>query len=143
MNKHTFNPIVQHPAGFTVKTEDGINGQEFFYCEGPKASAGQITVESFWNKPGGIDLHFTNDRHMDNEIFNMEELATLTGLIEEVATKINYAAAQDFFESHPQYFETTLGVGKLAALADANQLSAPEAFQAYMDLYNKRGGVDA
>ncbi|WP_334123037.1 hypothetical protein [Glutamicibacter sp.] len=131
------------PAGFTVVTENGINGQEFFYCEGPKATAGQITVESFWDQPGGISFHITNDRHLDNGIFNREELGSLGRLIEQVNSKISYAAAHDYFAQHPEHFEKAIGVVELAVLADAQGLSAPEAFQAYMDIYGKSGDDNA
>lgn len=72
------------PAGFTIGYEDDLNGEEFMYCTGPKAISGQITVETFWSIPGGIEYHITNDRHADNGIFNEAELIELSRLIREV-----------------------------------------------------------
>lgn len=72
------------PAGFTIGFEDDLNGEEFMYCTGPKATSGQITVETFWSIPGGIEYHITNDRHADNGIFNEAELIELSRLIREV-----------------------------------------------------------
>ena len=81
------------PAGFTIGYEDDINGEEFMYCTGPKATSGQITVETFWSIPGGIEYHVTNDRHADNGIFNTDELIELGRMIREVvaATKLSTA----------------------------------------------------
>ncbi|MGO2166659.1 hypothetical protein [Corynebacterium casei] len=97
MTQSTANDYNGHmptpPARFTIGFEDDINGEEFMYCTGPKATSGQITVETFWSIPGGIEYHVTNERHSDNGLFNTDELIELGRLIREVvaATKLSTA----------------------------------------------------
>ncbi|MDV2979020.1 UNVERIFIED_CONTAM: hypothetical protein Q9R71_17775 [Actinomycetes bacterium ARC8] len=84
------------PAGFTIGYEDDLNGEEFMYCTGPRATSGQITVETFWSIPGGIEYHITNDRHADNGIFNHTELVELSRLIREVAAATKATTTENF-----------------------------------------------
>jgi len=83
------------PAGFTIGFEDDMDGQEFMYCTGPKASSGNITVETFWSIPGGIEYNITNARHSDNGIFNEKELIELARLIREVMAATKTTTAQN------------------------------------------------
>ncbi|WP_346922118.1 hypothetical protein [Glutamicibacter creatinolyticus] len=85
----------QPPAGFTIGFEDDMDGQEFMYCTGPKASSGNITVETFWSIPGGVEYNITNARHADNGIFNEKELIELARLIREVMAATKTTTAQN------------------------------------------------
>lgn len=84
------------PPGFTTGWAENYDGEEFSYCTGPRATSGQITVETFWSIPGGIEYHITNDRHSDNGIFNHTELVELSRLIREVAAATKATTTENF-----------------------------------------------
>ncbi|WP_413454600.1 hypothetical protein ACLQ8T_10420 [Glutamicibacter sp. FR1] len=131
MNKNTRITPVTPPAGFTTETETTPRGEEFFYCAGPKATSGQITVESFWDQPGGISFHITNDRHMDNGIFNREELEAIPGMIKSVLETIDLAHTEQYLAERPELLDNIKTVTDLARIADEHNLKVTGVFAVY------------
>lgn len=149
---------VTPPAGFTAETYlDCVDefGEIPAVCE-PYGSCDcdrsieyhgpNVTGETF----SGITSQWTPERGIffliqkpDSPVWSEEQLSELPSVIEAIERKIYYTAAKDFFERHPEHFDREPGIYELACLADENNLSAPEAFQAYMDIYKKRESNNA
>lgn len=148
MNKNTRITPVTPPAGFTTETETTPRGEEFFYCAGPKATSGQITVESFWDQPGGISFHITNGRHLDNGIFNREELEAIPNLVRNVLEQIDIAHAVEYMKANPvpKRFPRWHTVTDIAAWCDEHNIGAVAGFAAFDELhgaeYRINGGAD-
>lgn len=166
MNNVTNFP--QPPVGFKLEyacscgmgcTPNDLNADENCQIlgssyEGPGvhlSSSSGCQVNSRWTAERGVFFDISNygyasdadDAKYIEKPWTREQLEHLPKMVEQVLSKIDYAAAHDFFENHPAHFENAATVQGLALLADENNLSVPEAFQAYMDIYKKRGGDDA
>ncbi|MGP5124284.1 hypothetical protein ACTXJU_15590 [Glutamicibacter ardleyensis] len=76
------------PAGFRrvaiANNLDEPFGFEEYQITGPKATSGNVTVESFWSEKDGVEIHVTNNGNPDNGIFTLTELTELSKLISEV-----------------------------------------------------------
>lgn len=108
---------------------------------GPNANGKTFSgITSQWTPKLGI--FFLIQKH-DSPVWSEKQLSELSSVIDAIKYKIHYTAAKDFFERHPEHFDHVTGVGALAVLADQNNLSAPEAFQAYIDIYKKREADNA
>lgn len=153
------------PAGFKLEyhcscgmgcTPEDLNTEE--NCEiighsytgpGVYLDSSSVQLNSSWTAKHGITFHLSNYKCQDDDgnwtesSWTRDELAQLPAMVTKVLSTIDYAAAKEFFEQHPEHFDRVPGVGALAVLADQNNLSAPEAFQAYMDLHKQRSADNA
>ncbi|MBF6672427.1 hypothetical protein [Glutamicibacter sp. FBE19] len=104
-------------------------------------------VNSSWSASDGIRFLVSNHGYTSDaddapyveKTWTREQLKRLPQMIEQVLSKIDYEAAKQFFERHPEHFQEAVTVQELARLAHENNLDTPQTFQAYMDIYNKRG----
>lgn len=94
----------QFPAGFravAILSLDEPHRVEEYEIRGPEATSRNITVQSFWSEPGGVEFHVTNSRHADNGIFTREELDVLPGLIVQVTQSLDIAHAVEYMRANP------------------------------------------
>lgn len=153
------------PAGFKLEyhcacgmgcTPEDLNTEENCHIighsyDGPSVylDNSNVQLNSNWTAKHGITFHLSNYKCQDDDgnwtesSWTRDELAQLPAMVTKVLSTIDYAAAKEFFEQHPEHFDRVPGVGALAVLADQNNLSAPEAFQAYMDLHKQRSADNA
>lgn len=153
------------PAGFKLEyhcacgmgcTPEDLNTEEKCHIIGHSYDGPGVYLDnsnaqlnSNWTAKHGITFHLSNYKCQDDDgnwtesSWTRDELAQLPAMVTKVLSTIDYAAAKEFFEQHPEHFDRVPGVGALAVLADQNNLSAPEAFQAYMDLHKQRSADNA
>ncbi|MBP2398658.1 hypothetical protein [Glutamicibacter protophormiae] len=153
------------PAGFKLEyhcacgmgcTPEDLNTEEKCHIighsfDGPGVylDSSSVQLNSNWTAKHGITFHLSNYKSQDRDgnwvesSWTRDELSQLPAMVTKVLSTIDYAAAKEFFEQHPEHFDRVPGVGALAVLADQNNLSAPEAFQAYMDLTKQRSVENA
>lgn len=134
------------PAGFRREVfmscgEDGYDPCEpYGECEheqdvcymGPDVGAETFGgISSQWSQEDGI--FFLLQKH-DGPTWTREQLAELPEMVKKALSQIDLAAAKAFFKANPEPFKKTPTVNDLAEMANENNLSAPEVFQAYMEL---------
>lgn len=146
------------PAGFKLEyhcscgmgcTPEDLNTEE--NCEiighsytgpGVYLDSSNVQLNSSWTAKHGITFHLTNYKGQNDDGnwiesgWTRDELKQLPNMVTNVLSQIDYAEAKAFFGRFPEPFEGTPTVNELITLAHDNNLSAPEAFQAYMDLTN-------
>ncbi|MGR6899772.1 hypothetical protein [Glutamicibacter sp. BSL13] len=142
----------QAPAGFNVEyhcscgaecppneqlDEDCTTLGHSFTGPGVYLDNSNAQLNSYWDTKNGITFQLSNYKCADNgdwteAPWTREQIEHVPNMVNQVLAQIDRAAAKEYLEQHP--IKGTPTVNGLFALAEENNLKAPELFQAYMEL---------